>query len=71
MHFYVFSASNIKIVNGFVESDVSLAGKTIVITGCNTGIGFQNTLQMAKRGAKIVMACRDTKKAEEAKAKVI
>ena len=68
--YILFSASKTKIINGFVESDVSLAGKTIVITGCNTGIGFENALQMTKCGARVLMACRDTKKAEEAKAKV-
>ena len=70
LYLYLFSASKTQIINGFVESDVNLAGKTVVITGCNTGIGFENVLQMSKRGARVLMACRDIKKAEEAKAKV-
>ena len=68
---FFFKASKSKINKGFVESDVKLAHKTVVITGCNTGIEFENSLQMVKRVARVLMACRDTNKAEEAKAKVL
>ena len=68
---FFFKASKTRINKDFVESDVKLAHKTVVITGCNTGIGFENALQMVKRGARVLMACRDTNKAEEAKAKVL
>jgi len=57
-------------VKGFVESDVKLNGKTIVVTGCNTGVGYETVLDFARRGARVLMACRDTSKADEAKAKV-
>jgi len=54
-----------------VQSDVKLNGKTVVITGCNTGIGFETILDLAARGARIVMACRDVAKAQTAKEKAI
>ena len=39
----------------------------VVITGSNTGIGKETVLDLAKRGARIIMCCRDLKKAEVAK----
>ena len=59
-----------KIVNGMVQSDVKLTGKTVLITGCNTGIGLITATDFARRGARVIMACRNTAKAEEAKTEV-
>ena len=59
-----------RIVKGFVQSDVKLDGKTAVITGGNGGIGFETVLDFVKRGARVVIACRDTKRGEETKIKV-
>ena len=36
-------------------------GKTVVITGCNTGIGKETVLDMVRRGARVAMACRSEK----------
>ncbi|CAG7816302.1 unnamed protein product [Allacma fusca] len=44
------------------EEDVT--GKIVVITGANAGIGKVIALQMAKRSATVVMACRNLVKAE-------
>ncbi|GFS25742.1 retinol dehydrogenase 12 [Elysia marginata] len=43
-----------------------LHGKTVVITGCNTGIGFETAKDLALRGGRIIMACRDMEKCEAA-----
>lgn len=45
--------------------EVLADGKVAVITGCNTGIGKETAWDLARRGAKIYMACRDMKKCEE------
>jgi NAD(P)-dependent dehydrogenase (short-subunit alcohol dehydrogenase family) len=43
-------------------------GRTAVVTGANTGIGFETAAVLAQRGAVTVLACRDTGKAERAAA---
>ena len=48
-----------------------LAGKVIIITGANSGLGLESTKRLAEKGATIVMACRNLSKAEKAKAEVL
>ncbi|KAG1944271.1 retinol dehydrogenase [Pimephales promelas] len=48
------------------SSDARLDGKTVIITGANTGIGKETAIDLAKRGARIIMACRDLEKADAA-----
>jgi NAD(P)-dependent dehydrogenase (short-subunit alcohol dehydrogenase family) len=45
-------------------------GKTIIITGANTGIGYETALAFYQAGADVILACRDNVKAEEAIAKL-
>ena len=44
----------------------SLEGKKIVITGANSGIGFETALACAAHGAHTILACRDEAKGEHA-----
>ena len=55
---------------GWCSSQARLDGKTVVITGCNTGIGKITALDMSKRGAKVLMLCRNTSKANIAAAEI-
>lgn len=43
-----------------------LNGKVVVITGANAGLGYESAKEFAKRNGTVVLACRDTAKAEEA-----
>lgn len=42
------------------------AGKRVLVTGANAGIGFWTSLQLVLRGAEVVLACRNPRKADAA-----
>jgi len=44
----------------------SLAGKTALVTGANSGIGLEASIQMLRLGARVVMTARDRAKGEAA-----
>lgn len=46
-------------------SDVTLHGKTALITGANSGIGKETALDLAERGSRVILACRNLVKARE------
>ena len=50
---------------------VDLTGTVAVITGGNSGIGLQIALELARRGAKVYLACRSSSKAEEAVSQLV
>lgn len=47
-----------------------LSGKTIVITGGNSGLGYEAALALARKHATVVLACRDLDKARAAAAQI-
>lgn len=48
------------------KSKARLDGKTAIVTGSNTGIGKVTAKEFYRLGAKVILACRDVKKAEQA-----
>ncbi|XP_022283202.1 retinol dehydrogenase 13 isoform X2 [Canis lupus baileyi] len=54
------------IAGGACPSKATIPGKTVIVTGANTGIGKQTALELARRGGNIILACRDMEKCEAA-----
>ena len=46
-------------------------GRVAVVTGANTGLGYETALELAKKGMMVVLACRNLAKAEAAQARII
>lgn len=59
------SYSNASYGSSFVQGPC-----TILVTGCNSGIGYDAVKRMAERGHTIIMACRSMEKATDAANKI-
>ena len=46
-------------------------GKVAIVTGANSGLGFETTLGLASKKIKVIMACRDIDKAESARRDIL
>jgi NAD(P)-dependent dehydrogenase (short-subunit alcohol dehydrogenase family) len=53
------------------ESVAALADHDVVITGGNSGIGFEAARVLAAQGARVVLACRDAARGEAARALIL
>lgn len=46
-------------------------GRTAIITGANTGLGFETARMLAQRGANVLLACRNLGKGAEAMRRIL
>jgi retinol dehydrogenase 12 len=51
---------------GQYRKNTKIDGKVVIITGANSGIGKETAIDLAKRGGKVYIACRDVKRGEDA-----
>ena len=53
-----------------LENMPDLSGKVIIVTGGNSGLGYESVKAFAEKGAEVIMASRTLEKAEQAKQKI-
>ena len=53
------------------DLDVELGGRRCVVTGANSGLGFETSLALADLGARVVMVCRSQGRGEEARDRIV
>lgn len=58
-------------IKKYVDNFPSLEGKRIIVTGANSGVGFELCFHLLNKKAKVVMACRSLSRAENAKEKLL
>jgi len=46
-----------------VENIPNMTGKVVIITGANSGMGFEASKALSRNGAKVILACRNKQKA--------
>src|SRR5690242_4147369 len=46
-------------------------GKVCIVTGANTGIGYEIARGLLERGATVILGCRDLEKGEKARASLV
>ncbi|WP_431839745.1 oxidoreductase [Gordonia hongkongensis] len=52
-------------MSGWTTADVTdQTGRTFVVTGANSGLGYQTAKVLVRAGAEVVLACRNTAKAD-------
>lgn len=49
----------------------NLNGKIAIVTGANSGLGYETSRFLAQKGARVIMTCRNTAKGEAAKQAIL
>tara|TARA_R110001592_G_scaffold337300_1_gene623620 strand:- start:237822 stop:238736 length:915 start_codon:yes stop_codon:yes gene_type:complete len=59
-------------MTSFTAADVTdQTGKTVFITGANTGLGFEAAKALAGKGARVLIGCRSKEKAQRARKAIV
>lgn len=58
--------------NTWTKDDIpGLSGKTVIVTGGNSGLGYESVKALAEKGADVVLTSRSIEKGEQAKAQIL
>ena len=56
----------------WIKQDIpDLTGKIVVVTGANSGLGFESSKVLAEKGATGMMTARNMDKGEQARADIL
>ena len=69
--FRLVRATYAKYVVGKEYTKIRVDNKVYIITGCNTGIGYETAKALLEMGGTVIMACRSVDKAEEARSRLL
>lgn len=53
------------------ESKATMKGKVVIVTGSNTGLGFKTALDIAARGGRVILACRNAMRGLKARDDIV
>ncbi|KAK8766973.1 hypothetical protein V5799_006247 [Amblyomma americanum] len=56
---------------GVCRSKAGMQGKTVIITGANAGIGKATAMDLARRKARVILACRNMERAKRAAQEIL
>ena len=51
--------------------NADMRGKNVLVTGAGAGIGFATAMELAKRGASLILVCRTKERAEKARDEIV
>ena len=62
---------NMRKIKWAIDQIENLKNKVIIVTGGNSGLGYEAAKVFAKNNATVILACRSINRAEDAKKKIL